>query len=141
MKGAIVADDTKTADTETVKLYNPNDRNGVRDGGPYADQLELVAAEKRRAAVEGREPDYGNLQPTAGVPVVTGATLSTLSTTGVQLDEVEHIAEVPVSTEDAPAKPGKDATDEQKIQAAQADALAKGETGTDALEVAKAEVE
>ncbi len=135
MKGATVAD------TETTKLYNPNDRNGVRDGGPYADQLELVAAEKRRAVVEGREPDYENLQPTAGVPAVPGATLTSLSTTGVQLDDVKHIAEAPVVADDAPAKLGKDATDEQKIQAAQADDLAKAEPGQDALEVAKAEAE
>lgn len=36
----------------------------VRDGGPYADVEQLKAAEIKRAAVEGREPDF------SGIPTV-----------------------------------------------------------------------
>ena len=58
-----------------VSLYNPNDRLTGRDGGPYLDEVEMHLAETRRAAIENREPDYDNLQPTAGVPLVTAAQL------------------------------------------------------------------
>lgn len=60
---------------DEVKLYNPNDGLTGRDGGPYLDQVEMHDAETRRAVVEKRDPDYNNLQPTAGVPLVTAGTL------------------------------------------------------------------
>jgi hypothetical protein len=65
-------------------LFNPNDGLTGRDGGPYLDQVEMQQAEERRAKVEEREPDYDNLQPTAGVPLVTAATLaSTYNSTAI----------------------------------------------------------
>ena len=44
----------------TQKLYNANDGLTGRDGGPYLDREMAIAAEKRRAIVEGREPDLEN---------------------------------------------------------------------------------
>lgn len=57
----------------SVPLYNPNDGLTGRDGGPYLDQEEMRIAEERRAIVEGRKPDYKNLQPTAGIQLRTAA--------------------------------------------------------------------
>lgn len=57
-------------------LFNPNDGLTGRDGGPYLDVVEAQEAERRRAEVEGREPDFENLQPTAGVPLVTAAQIA-----------------------------------------------------------------
>lgn len=62
-------------DQTPEKLYNPHDGLGKRDGGPYLDQIELEQAEIRRAKVEGREPDFENLQGTAGVRLVTAEEL------------------------------------------------------------------
>lgn len=64
-----------------VPLYNKNDGITGRDGGPYLDNLEAEAAEKRRALVEGREPDLDNPPATAGIVLVTGSELA--STVGV----------------------------------------------------------
>lgn len=60
---------------EKVDLFNPNDGLVGRDGGPYLDQVEAEEAEKRRARIEGREPDLKNPGPTAGIPLVTAARL------------------------------------------------------------------
>lgn len=123
--------------TDNVKVYNPNDANGVRDGGPYLDQVELVQAETRRAAVEGRKPDYDNLQPTAGVPAVTEGVLANLAT--VPKFEVPNpIGETtaPVNLDAEPVANPK--TDDEKIFAAQAKAIKKDETPLDAAEVSKA---
>jgi len=123
------------AEAKTEPLYNPNDRFGDRDGGPYADQVEAIQAEKRRAGIEGREPDYDNLQPTAGIPAVTAAQLAVLNgTTG--FSEPTPIGETAV-VEVEEAKITKASTDEQKIEAAQTKALAKDETPIPSQEVAK----
>ena len=53
-----------------TKLYNPHEGLRPRIGGPFLDQLELEAAEVRRAKAEGREPDFKNLQGTPGVILV-----------------------------------------------------------------------
>lgn len=71
MTDVVVSPDNKTE----VKLYNVNDGLTGRDGGPYLDQIEMHDAETRRAFIEDRDPDYKNLQPTAGVQLVSAATL------------------------------------------------------------------
>lgn len=68
----VVASPDKTTE---VKLYNVNDGLTGRDGGPYLDRVEMHNAETQRAAVEGRDPDYNNLQPTAGVQLVSAGVL------------------------------------------------------------------
>lgn len=52
-------------------VFNPNSGLGVRVGGPFMDVLEMEDAERRRAVVEGREPDYTNMAGSAGVPLWT----------------------------------------------------------------------
>lgn len=51
-------------------LYNPNDGVTGRDGGPYLDQLQLEEAERRRAEIEGREPNFERPGSIAGVTLV-----------------------------------------------------------------------
>jgi hypothetical protein len=77
---------------EPVKLYNANDGLTGRDGGPYLDIEEARAAEKRRAFVEDREPDYDNMPLGAGVKLVNAQ----------QLVSVEGVANIP-SQSDNPA--------------------------------------
>lgn len=123
----------------TQPLFNPNDRFGARDGGPYADQVELIAAETRRAAVEGRKPDYDNLLPTAGVPVVTEAQLNTLNGVGgITLPNPVGVGPV-VEEADSLSKPKKDDSDQAKIEYAQAQDLKADAAPVDSIEVSKAE--
>lgn len=62
--------------TENTKnLYNPHAGLTGRDGGPYLDQEERRLAEVRRAAIEGREPDFDNAPAVAGTPLVTAGQL------------------------------------------------------------------
>lgn len=61
----------QTEKAEEVKLFNPNDGLFKRDGGPYLDEVQARQAEEIRAYREGREPDYDNLQPHPGVPLVS----------------------------------------------------------------------
>ncbi len=81
--------DTGTPSTETknesqnepkkVAVYNPNlGLTGKRVGGPYLDELELKAAEVRRAEVEGREPDFNNMAGSAGVPLLNSEQMAAL---------------------------------------------------------------
>jgi hypothetical protein len=74
-------------------LYNPNDGLHGRTGGPYLDQLELIEAEKKRAFVEGREPDFNNLQGSAGVRLVTAQELASANvTTTVSVPSSSNVA-------------------------------------------------
>jgi hypothetical protein len=57
-------------------VFNPNTGLGVRVGGPYLDDIELREAEKRRAAIEHREPDYDNMAGCAGVPLYTAGQMA-----------------------------------------------------------------
>jgi hypothetical protein len=57
---------------DTQNLYNVNDGVYGRDGGPYLDQVEGRQQEERRAALEGREPDYDAHSVSPYVPLVTG---------------------------------------------------------------------
>lgn len=50
-------------------LFNPNDGITGRDGGPYLDEAAAHLAEKRRARVEGREPEAVP-GPDSGIPLV-----------------------------------------------------------------------
>lgn len=56
---------------DEVKFFNPNDGLFKRDGGPYLDEVQARQAEEIRAYREGREPDFENLQPHPGVPLVS----------------------------------------------------------------------
>lgn len=49
-----------------TKLFNPNEGLFGRQGGPFLDDVERKQAEDQRAYVEGREPDYTNMQPYVG---------------------------------------------------------------------------
>jgi hypothetical protein len=78
IEGASV--DTSEADEirerEPVNVYNPNTGLGKRVGGPFLDELELEEAERRRAIMEGREPDYTNMAGSAGVPLYTAGQMA-----------------------------------------------------------------
>ena len=56
-------------------LFNVHEGLTGRDGGPYMDDEERRLAEIRRAAVEGREPDFENMGAVAGTQLVPGAYL------------------------------------------------------------------
>lgn len=60
---------------EEKNLFNPHDGLTGRDGGPYLDNEERRLAEIRRAAVEGREPEFEKAPATAGTPLVTAGQL------------------------------------------------------------------
>lgn len=79
----------------TEPRFNVHDGPNGRDGGPYLDQIEMREAEIRRAAAEGREPDFDNMIGTAGVPLVTA-------------DQLVKLHHVQPSEQD---KPLMDATD------------------------------
>lgn len=57
---------------ESKLLFNANDGFTGRDGGPYLDLEQAREAEKQRALVEGREPDYENPPANAGILLQTG---------------------------------------------------------------------
>lgn len=57
--------------TDTVPLFNANDRLTGRDGGPYMDLEQAKLAEVNRAKVEGREPDLDNPPAYAGIQLNT----------------------------------------------------------------------
>lgn len=57
-------------------VFNPNTGLGVRVGGPFLDDLELEAAERRRAVIENRKPDYTNMAGAAGVPLYTAGQMA-----------------------------------------------------------------
>lgn len=52
------------------EYYNANDGVFGRTGGPYLDIEQDKAEEIRRASIEGREPDFDNLQASAGTLLV-----------------------------------------------------------------------
>lgn len=56
------------SETETVKLFNPNDGVTGRDNGTYLDLEEARAREERSAKLEKRKPDYSTVQAT-GIPL------------------------------------------------------------------------
>lgn len=56
--------------TATVHLYNAAHGMTPRTGGPYLDDVEREEAEKRRAFVEGREPDLENAPASVGTVLV-----------------------------------------------------------------------
>lgn len=62
--------DTEVAEPKTIDLYDANKGLLKRSGGPYLDELERKEAEKRRADVEGREPDLDNPPASVGTLLV-----------------------------------------------------------------------
>lgn len=76
-------------ETRTVNLYNMHDGLTPRDGGPYLDQEQAREAEKRRALVENRDPDYDNPPAIAGTPLVTARQL--VSTDAVHRPSQDHV--------------------------------------------------
>lgn len=75
--------ETAQPEEKVVDLYDANEGVVGRDGGPYLDIEERREAEKRRAYVEGREPDFDNLPATAGTKLVTASQLLDASTVNV----------------------------------------------------------
>lgn len=61
---------------QKVNVYNPNTGLGKRVGGPFADELELEEAERRRAIMERRDPDYSDMAGSAGVPLFTAGMMA-----------------------------------------------------------------
>jgi hypothetical protein len=113
-----------------VKLYNVQEGLHGRGPGMYSDREEQIAAEKRAALVEGREPDFDNLPPTAGTVLVTAEQLVAASTVNapsyldsqeradvaqamVDAAPVEHVAvvEIPDEEEEVPAEPAPEPTE------------------------------
>lgn len=91
-------------------LYNPNDGLTGRDGGPYLDIEEAKRAEIRRAEVEGREPDFENLPPSAGIQLVTAtsllnsASVNLPSKTGSSVDSDERVVQAFADDESNPMR-------------------------------------
>jgi hypothetical protein len=103
-------------------LYNPNDGLTGRDGGPYLDVVEMKDAERRRAEVEDREPDYDNLQPTAGVPLVRAETLATTANSTAIPSQagrapLAEVVNAVADNEDVGPKPLAEAPTADEIQA------------------------
>lgn len=93
-------------ETKTVDLYVAQKGLSERSGGPYLDDVEREEAEKRRAKVEGREPDLDNPPATAGTLLVTKDKLvetdNSRAFTGTELTAEPHVtveAEIPVPGE------------------------------------------
>lgn len=63
--------DTPAVEETLVPVYNVNDGVFGRDGGPYLDIEQEKAEERRRAIVEGRDPNFDDLLPGTGTQVVT----------------------------------------------------------------------
>lgn len=91
-----------------ARMFNVHDGLHGRDGGPYLDQVEAYEAEKRRAQVEGREPDYDNMPASAGMVMLTEAQMLARGVNGANpsrealvLEEPEVVeSEVVVESED-----------------------------------------
>jgi len=80
--------------TDTVPLFNPNDRLAGRDGGPYMDLEQAKLAEQRRAEVEGREPDLDNPPAFAGIPLNTaGQQALTVGVAGIASQESRNFTD------------------------------------------------
>jgi hypothetical protein len=111
-----------------VKLYNVQEGLHGRGPGMYSDREEQIAAEKRAALVEGREPDFDNLPPTAGTVLVTAEQLVAASTVNapsyldsqeradvaqamVDAAPVEHVAVVEVPDEEEVEEPAPEPTE------------------------------
>lgn len=107
---------------DTVNLYNPHEGLTGRDGGPYLDQVEREAAEKLRARVEQREPDYANAPATAGTPLVDANTLVGMAnpasnpSKSATVDAMTNAVELLAENEEFPATPvaQRDKTDDEK---------------------------
>lgn len=78
--------------TDTVPLFNANDRLTGRDGGPYMDIEQAKLAEVRRAEVEGREPDLENPPAFAGIQLNTaGQQEFTIGVSGIHSQENRNV--------------------------------------------------
>jgi hypothetical protein len=78
--------------TDTVPLFNANDRLTGRDGGPYMDIEQAKLAEVRRAEVEGREPDLDNPPAFAGIQLNTaGQQEFTIGVSGIASQDNRNV--------------------------------------------------
>lgn len=71
---------THTVETTEIKpvapsYYDANKGIYPRVGGPFYDEVQGAEAEVRRAAREGRTPDFTAVQPSVGDPLVLRQTL------------------------------------------------------------------
>lgn len=90
-----------TVKSEEVDFYNPHEAL-QRDPGVYLDVVERQQAERVRAVMEDREPDFDNLPAGTGTPLVTqgelphtpfGLTLEPLVTLEVPVADSSAIQE------------------------------------------------
>jgi hypothetical protein len=78
--------------TDTVPLFNANDRLTGRDGGPYMDLEQAKQQEVNRAKVEGREPDLENPPAFAGIQLNTaGQQEATIGVSGIHSQESRNV--------------------------------------------------
>jgi hypothetical protein len=88
--------------TDTVPLFNANDRVTGRDGGPYMDLEQAKLAEVRRAEVEGREPDLENPPAYAGIQLNTaGQQEYTIGVSGIHSQENRNVTNPDVTFQGA----------------------------------------
>lgn len=81
-----------------IDLYDSNKGKVARTGGPYQDELVAEEAEKRRAKLEGREPDYENPGPTAATQLVTKQHLVERDTDKAHYSDAVEVENEPVSS-------------------------------------------
>lgn len=124
--------DTELAEdgTVTVDLYDAAEGKQARSGGPYLDQIEREQAERRRAKLEGREPDLDNPPAVAGTVLVTKGQLVERDTDKSHFTDAVEVTVEPVDsfevqqpiTEPDPTQADWD-NDSDKLKGLQAAAL------------------
>lgn len=88
-----------------TKFFNANEGLHGRQGGPFLDDVQRRQQEEVRAVREGREPDYENMQPAVGDPLVTEEQLlqqSIQSAEPYELTNFEGVTAAPLVEVDIP---------------------------------------
>lgn len=89
---------TAEGDDVRVDLYDANKGKTPRTGGPYLDEIEAEEAEKRRAKVEGREPDLENPGPYVGTRLVPKSQLTERDTDKSHYSDAVEVKNEPVTS-------------------------------------------
>jgi hypothetical protein len=84
--------------TTTVHLYNAAHGKTPRTGGPYLDDVEREEAEKRRARIEGREPDLDNAPASVGTVLVPKSALVERDVDKNHLSDTVEVTNEPVAS-------------------------------------------
>lgn len=90
--------DVEEDGTATVHLYNAAHGKTPRTGGPYLDDVEREEAEKRRAFVEGREPDLENAPAAVGTVLVPKSALVERDVDKNHLSDTVEVTNEPVTS-------------------------------------------